>query len=92
MENTLKKCTDYTWIFPDIIGDNHTTRLQLSLILFSSYLLIFNQLSVNREYNEFLNKYQISTANETPEKFLLIEKEFFGLKDEINKNLSYKYF
>lgn len=42
MENKKRSCTDYTWILPDIIGDNHTTRTYLSLILFSSYLLIFN--------------------------------------------------
>jgi len=66
MENIWKKCKNYAWVLPDILGDNHTTWLHLAIVLFSSYLLIFNQISVNWEYHEFLIKYEIESANETP--------------------------
>ena len=90
MENRKKKVSSMSWIFPDILGDNHTNRIYMALILFSSYLLIFKQVSINKENNEFLSKYDIKSPEEVPEKFLLIEKEFFGLRDEIKANLSFK--
>ena len=42
MKNSKNKCGKYTWIFPDTLGDNHTSRIYLSIILFGSYLLLFN--------------------------------------------------
>lgn len=83
MERKQKNFCDYTWIFPDIIGDNHTTRYYLALVLFSSYLLIFNQISINREYHDFLERYEVENADQVPEKFLLLEREYFGLRDQV---------
>ena len=53
------KCAKYTWIFPDTLGDNHTSRIYLSIILFGSYLLLFNQNTINEEAERFLKKYGI---------------------------------
>lgn len=62
-------------IFPDTVSDNHTSRLYMALILFGTFLLLFNLNEINNEVNSFLWKYEIKRINETPTKFLEIEKE-----------------
>ena len=62
-------------IFPDTISDDHTSRIFLALILFSTFLIVFDYQEMKSSKEVFFSKYGIQSVNETPEAFKELERQ-----------------